>query len=704
MGPEDRSGLVERWMRALLNVAYSPLSRPEIEATLLAMVDHLLVALWAEPFSPAAARPVGDTLVDARFSNADSLRVTIEELGPPLLAWSAERGLPKADIRVIQLLAALSAGHADAVREWLFEEQEQVKRALFVASTRAEKRFERSETRFREVFTRSAVGFAISAPGGKILMTNPALGRILGGEPDEFVGRNVEEFFHPTDAGALRTSYQEPSYPGDGQAQRARRQLMRTDQQTVWVYLAVSTLEDTDEGHGLQLTMVEDVSDLHLLQEGFSHQTLHDLLTRLPNRQYLLSRLQTVLGEQNSDRRVVLYHLDLDGFSVINDGLGPEAGDKLLMMVARRLENLFNGPDSLVVRTGGDEFAVLQWSDTGPLDVLGTINRINEHLAEPVYLDEVGVAVSASIGVSHGRAGEIDPHELLRAADITLRRMLAAGHRQWAEFDPIRDQEERRRLRLAAALPGALEFGELHLAWLPWISLSTGELMGVSARLSWDHPTQGTIDHDTCLELAAETGAILPIGSWLLRAACEQSAAWRQELGEHVPAIGIGLTGTQARDPDLVGGVAAALRTSGLPHEKLTLGMPAAAFNPLDGEARENAGVLDEMGVRLVLGEVGASPTDVGILDEFPAIAIEVSTRLVSRLQATSAESVLNRTAAAGLAAVRDRQLPVLVRGVDTADQLAWWRAVGAVAGSGDELSPPLSAEEFAARFLRQRS
>jgi diguanylate cyclase (GGDEF)-like protein/PAS domain S-box-containing protein len=678
-------------MRALLAVAYSPFSRAEIEKTLSNAVDLLISALWSDEFTGRSVASIGGTLVDLRFTNSDSVRVASEALGETMLAWATDSDLPDAGQRVSALLGSVVAGHAEAVREWLFGEQEQIKRALFLATNRAEQRLQRSEARFRQVFATSPVGFAISAPGGKILQTNVALARILGSDVDDLVGRNIEEFFHPDDAANLRAGYRDPLM-ADGRALRARYRLIRVDEQPVWVYLAVSGLGGTEDEDNLQLTMVEDVSDLHLLQDRASNQTLHDLLTKLPNRQYLFTRLQAVL--QVPGRNVALFQLDLDGFSVINDGLGPEAGDQLLTVVARRLEALFDGEDAFIVRTGGDEFAVLLWADGMHIDVLATISRINEQLAEPVYLGETGVALSASIGVARGKANKIGPHELIRQADITLRRMRAAGHRQWAEFDPIRDRAERKRLRLAAALPGALEFGELELVWQPWIQLSDSSVTGMSPRMRWNHPSEGVIDHHQCLELAAETGAELPMGGWLLRESCQQVAAWQERFGKLVPQFDIALTETQASDPDLIRVVTEALSAAGLSATRLSLAVPAATLAP-DGETRENVGVLTEMGVGLVISQIGGAPADISLLDELTAQGVEVADDLVVKLRTSAPDSVLARTAAAGMTAVLARQLRVLVRGMDTEAEVGWWRAAGVTMAAGRGLSELLTPEEF---------
>jgi diguanylate cyclase (GGDEF)-like protein len=425
---------------------------------------------------------------------------------------------------------------------------------------------------------------------------------------------------------------------------------------------------------------------LHLLQEGISRQALHDGLTNLPNRQYLLSRLQTVLGQPPGTGGVALYHLDLDGFAVVNNGIGPVAGDYLLTVVARRLENLFgldSGVDeALVARIAGDEFAVLVPDDGGQPDVLGTVNRINEELSEPVFLEDdggIGVAVSACIGVAHGLTGEIDPEELLRQADVTLRRAKAIGKRQWSLYDMYRDHRDRRRMRLAAALPGAWEFGQLTVAWQPWIKFANGRPGGIAARLRWDHPERGVIGHEQCLALAEETGAALQLGGWLVRAAYAQAMRWRGQFGRRTPPVSVGLTISQASDPDLVRTVRAALREHDAPTDAIWIGFPTPALRREDGDARENLEVLVGMGVGVMLTHFGGSASDLQFVDEWPIVATEFGSWLVRQAEVMP-ESLVARLGPALAGVISDMGCDIILPDVANEAARLRWKASGITA------------------------
>lgn len=694
-----RSELADAWLRAVATTGFTPMSRAEFEQLIADNIDTIVNAMAADPIDLDAGRSAGTVLVASGFTDAEGLRATLRVLGQGLLTLANADGRPDPLGRAFAMLGAVGAGYTSSMRDWLFDQQEEVKVALQRATGEAERRLRRSELWFREVFVRSAVGIAISDASGNLAQVNPALAEILGLEPNELVGRSIEEFFHPQDAVDVRTDYHGLGTLG-GKPLRRRTRLIRADGQLVWAQIAVSVLRDVDGLPTLHLTMVENVSDLHLLQDLTSHQTLHDVLTGLPNRQYLLSQLQSQLAGQVAGEQVTLFHLDLDGFGVINHGLGPEHGDRLLTVVARRLETLFAGRRALVARLTGDEFAVLFAAGCGPAEVMEAIGQINQQLAEPVYLPDGGVGMSVSIGVAHGPVGLVEPFELLRRADVALRTAQATGNRQWAEYDRHQDAADRTRDRLAATLSGALEFGELDTGWQPWVTLDDNAIVGLSVRAAWHHPEHGDIDHNECLELAELTGAAVPFAAWLIDIAVDQVRAWWSTFGERTPVVGVGLTASQIADPDLIGTVGTALNRTGIRPDMLCLGVPLKAVATGHGEARDNVNVLRGMGVRVLLGNAGAAPIEMMLLDEWPVDMVQLAESLVRSLADAGPDSRLAGTGGTlvnGLAAAGIR---VIVPGLRSAAEVNWWRSHGAVSGCGPYFGEALTAEQMTARLL----
>jgi diguanylate cyclase (GGDEF)-like protein/PAS domain S-box-containing protein len=695
---------VASWLHALGPTGFTPLPRSEFEEVIEAQVDAIADGMAADPVALPPAYEAGAAVVAASFTDSESLRATLRVLAHGLLAIAEEDGLPDPLDRAFAALGAVGAGYTAALRDWLFDQQEEVELALQRATGEVERRLKRSESWFREVFFRSAVGIAISDPDGKLAQVNPALADILGVSAGELVGRGLEEFFHPQDGADPRTDYHELGSLG-GKPLRRRRRLVRSDGQLVWVHLATSVLRDVDEGPTLHLTMVENVSDLHLLQDLTSHQTLHDVLTGLPNRQYLLSQLQSLLAGQVARDQVTLFQLDLDGFGAINQGLGPEHGDRLLMVAARRLENVLAGRRVLVARLTGDEFAVLFPSGCGPNEVLESVSRINEALAEPVHVPDGGIGLSVSIGVVHGTVGRIEPFELLRRADVALRRAQATGKRQWAEYDQHRDAVDRRSATLASTIYGALEFGELSTNWQPWMLFGEDGRMSISAasvRACWHHPQYGRIEHAECMRLAEMTGAAVPIAAWLIDACCVEARVWWDRFGERAPLVAVALTTSQVADPDLVATVGAALEKSELRPDALCVGVPIQAVTNRQGEARDNVGVLHGMGVRVLMGDAGVAPVEMMLLDESPIRVVQLSESLVESLGAAGPESRLARAGGALIRGLDEAGIAVVVPGLRTAVEVNWWRSAGATAACGPYFGPVLTPEQLVAKLAER--
>ncbi|MGH3886813.1 MAG: putative bifunctional diguanylate cyclase/phosphodiesterase [Pseudonocardiaceae bacterium] len=451
------------------------------------------------------------------------------------------------------------------------------------------------------------------------------------------------------------------------------------------------------------MTIVEDVTELHLLRERLVHQSLHDALTGLPNQQFFISRLEGVLGHAERTSRITVCKIDLDGLAVINDGFGREIGDQLLQSVAQRLQSAVDGETATVARFGSDEFAILIENSPTTPDLAVLAASINTQLAEPVYIEGCGLAVSACIGfVEHQGGGE--PANLLRAAEAALHNVKRGGKRQWGSLDTRRDAVHRVRCRLAAAMPGALEIGEIILDYQPLAQLADGKVVAIEALLRWDHPHSGPLPHHECLELAARIGLEVPLGQWLLRSACEQLASWRQRFGEATPLLHVDLTPRQSQDPDLVAGVRCALAHAGLGAESLQLGMPVLALGADTGEAEDNLRVLADMGVAIVLlGFSGAG--DVAYLEDLQVRTAEIAHRVVQRVaQRPGGDSRIARAVPVILGVVHYCGATVIARGVETQDEADWWRSAGADIGQGAFCAPQGAPDEIAALLGFHRS
>jgi diguanylate cyclase (GGDEF)-like protein len=431
------------------------------------------------------------------------------------------------------------------------------------------------------------------------------------------------------------------------------------------------------------MVLAEDATDVNLLQGQLNHQALHDVLTRLPNRQYFTSRLEQALRTADPGAGVSVFHLDLDGFSRITGGLGREVGDHVLKIVAGRLRALVVEENAMVARFGHDEFAILVENTPTTPDVVTMIRRINDLLSAPFHADGNRVAVSATIGVVHRPPRDSTPSDLLDSADLTLRRARGVGRRQWELADRAQDGRDRRTFSLAATMPGAWENGEIRVLYRPVVRLADGRVESADVVLRWDHPTLGGLPHEQCLALAEDTGLIVPLGTWALRMACEQARAWREEPGRDLP-VRWALTPSQAADPDLLGAVRDVLSATGLPTSSLRLGAPAQALFGDLGEAADNLRYLAEHEVGVELDEFTAAPADlVRLLEGGSVRAVRMA-----QSSATEPDSTVARALAGVLEVVRDAGIGLTAAGVTTPEQARWWREVGADTASGPLFAP----------------
>ncbi|WP_433269919.1 diguanylate cyclase domain-containing protein [Actinosynnema sp. CS-041913] len=531
-----------------------------------------------------------------------------------------------------------------------------------------------SEGRFRELFSAAGFGIVITDLQGVCVEANEALGEMLGLPHDELAGRRLIELFHPADAEMLSAAYRAA---GAGRVDRFRdqRRLVRGDGEPVWVHLAVSLLRDEDGTPAYHVTMTEDVTELHLLQKNLDFQLLHDSLTGLSNRQHFVTRLEAMHGASRGG--ITLYHLDLDAFSVVNNGLGHAVGDQVLRSVARRLEGVVSPEDALVARIGGDEFAIVVATSPTTPKVPDMVERINDVLAAPL---ECGAALSASIGVVDQPAADWGADELLRAANATLHRAKANGKRQWLPYDRHEDTRSRTRLARAARMPGALAGGELEVEYLPVVDLVSGKPSGHVARLRWDE-----LGHDECVDLAEANGLSLTMGQWALREAAEAAASWSGGT------LHVELSPMQSRDEDLVGTVKRALEETGLAGTGLRLFLDTRSMLTADGD---NAQVLRDNGIAVGLARFNGGQAELSLLGELSVDAMVLAPSVVRRL-AEQRESLPHKAIGQMVAAIRESGVAVFVPDIPTDDLAGWWRNVGVDGAFGAFTGPAVPGYEL---------
>lgn len=534
--------------------------------------------------------------------------------------------------------------------------------------------------RFTALYSASPVGIALTDAAGVVVETNPALARILARKGDDLRGMSLPDLGSGTrDAESLRDGVAELA---DHEVSRFRERMkLKHADGPLWVHVTLARLPGDSEDTIFPVLMIEDVNEIHLLQETLRHQNLHDPLTGLPNASHFDAKLETTLS-LGTDEQVGLVYLDIDGFKVINDGLGAGVGDQVLRAVADKLSATFTEHDAFVARLTGDGFAVLMHGAFAPTGVIAMVQIALDELAEPVYLEGQGIGVSASAGIVVQQATDARG-ELLRAAEIALHRAKEAGKAQWMLFDPELDARDRSRYRLGAVIAGALENGEFSLIYQPTVKLNgPGGIAAVNAGLRWNHPEMGDLDSDEFYPLAATTGMTIPLGKWLLTESLAATARWRERFGDRAPDVCVRLPNRLAIDPDLVMLVKEQLDRNHLPGKALRLCTDGASILDPRGEVVDSLAVLADIGATLVLTVTGTADLELITSHRLPVQHVILSGQVVDAL-AEDDDEVASRHLRHLIDRGRELGLRIGAEGVRTREHAARLRQLGVIAARG---------------------
>lgn len=676
------AGLAQIWADA------ASWTMPMSEERLEQLINRLVTAIADVPVDEPAALDVATELVAHGLTESRGIGRSIEVLAEGLPRLAELHELQQRDTAVLRVLAALASGYAEALRQHTLEEQHAATRALRRAAQEAELELRICETRFREIFSTSAVGIAISTFHGTVVTANRAFADIVGRVPVDIIGAALPELLQADDDKALKVAYRRLA-SGELTRVRHRRRLTAPTGEISWTHVGVSLLRDADRVPTHHLTVVENVTELHLLQQELSTQALHDVVTGMPNEQYLMSRLQEVLGTAGPSTMVTLCRMNLDNFSVITDGIDRTAGDAVLRWVTQRLSDLVAGQQAMVARLGGDDFAILIEDGPDPRELAASIN---EALCEPFYLDDRrGLAVSAGVGVVRLPASGLSPVELVRAADITLHEAKRSGTGQWALYDAPADARRRRHYQRAAEMPGSFENGEVRPRYQPVYGLDNGWIVALRALLRWEHDDGTVSDHHDCLALAERTGLVIDLGRWLVQEACRCRNIVSRCPTSGEPLMQVNLTEQLSQDPDLLEVLNDALSAAELPAGHLRVGVPLATLAGGRGDVVDNVGTLAELGVEVVLLGAAAGVGYMTFLEDLPVGAVEIAPEIVARIaQRPVDDSLVVRALRQAIPLVHSVGATVIVPGVDTPEQAQWWRDAGANAAWGAHFGPPV--------------
>jgi diguanylate cyclase (GGDEF)-like protein/PAS domain S-box-containing protein len=461
---------------------------------------------------------------------------------------------------------------------------------------------------------------------------------------------------------------------------------------------------------GGAVATVRDITERKQAEERIRHLAHHDELTGLPNRSLIRDRLdQAVLNAQRNGKHLALAFVDLDGFKLVNDGLGHNAGDELLKVVGRRMSACLRRNDTLG-RLGGDEFVILLPDVSGEaLAITPVLEKIRQAVTEPVMIGDQAVRVSCSMGVvMYPRDGE-DPKTLMMNADAAMYRAKDLGSNNFQFYTREMNASVEEKLMLLEGLRKAFDFtqaptrvdgdlpstsgpaGHFSLVYQPKVDLRTGNIFGVEALIRWRHPEHGMVPPPRFIGLAEESGLIVGIGEWVLRTACRQAQVWR-DAGLDALTVSVNVSARQFEEKHLVERIAGALRDTGLPPGALELEVTESLLMRDLNQAIARMRELKDMGISLSIDDFGTGYSSLSALKSFPISTLKIDKSFVRDL----AHSPDDQAIALAVISLGHRlHLRVIAEGVETEEQREFLAANECDEMQGYLFSPPVPAERI---------
>ncbi|KQU89726.1 diguanylate cyclase [Variovorax sp. Root318D1] len=443
--------------------------------------------------------------------------------------------------------------------------------------------------------------------------------------------------------------------------------------------------------------MAESIENSNVLLQSsadtLKHQATHDALTGLPNRALLEDRLkQAISYADRYGRLMTVVFINLDGFKLVNDSLGRKAGDELLKVMAARMSKCLRSVDT-VVRTGGDEFVIVLYDRPGQgTEITPALQRLLEAIARPVQIRGQAVEVTASMGVATYPADGADADALVMNADAAMYRAKEAGRNAFQFYAAEMNDTIRGRLAMREELRNAIARGEFYLVYQPQLEMRSGQVIGVEALIRWQHPERGVISPAEFIPLAEETGLIVPIGEWVLRTACFQHMAW-QRAGLPTFGVSVNVSARQFRERTLIEQVARALADSGLEAHLLELELTESMVMEDLESALLSMNALQAMGVQLSVDDFGTGYSSLSALKRFPIARLKIDRAFVRDIPDDDEDKAI---AKAIISLGHELNLKVIAEGVETEQQLEFFRANGCDEMQGYLFSPPVSPSQLA--------
>ncbi|HYF46130.1 MAG TPA: EAL domain-containing protein, partial [Acidimicrobiales bacterium] len=429
-----------------------------------------------------------------------------------------------------------------------------------------------------------------------------------------------------------------------------------------------------------------DISETKLFEERLRHQATHDELTGLPNRTLLMDRLEMALARTaRLETGVAVLFCDVDRFKVVNDSLGHAVGDELLKEVADHLAHSVR-PGDTVARFGGDEFVLLCSDLSSPRDAVVLSERIQAAVREPILCGDNELVVTLSIGIAYDERGVSQPNALVRDADAAMYRAKSRGRDRAEVFDDALRRRALDRLDTESGLRRAIDDGRLVVHYQPVIDLRDDGVSGFEALMRWDHPDRGLLAPGDFMEVAEETGLIVPLGRHLFAEACQQTVEWQRKQGRDGLSVFVNFSAAQLRHAEVVQDVAIVLEETGIDPGCVQIEVTEHALLDDEDVAVEQIAALKDLGLKIVIDDFGTGYSSLAYLQRFPVDLLKVDRSFVSGVTRGEGDAAIVR----GVIDLAHRLgLSAVAEGVESAEQVETLRELGCERAQGYLLGRP---------------
>ncbi|WLH68969.1 bifunctional diguanylate cyclase/phosphodiesterase [Pseudomonas sp. FP2309] len=545
---------------------------------------------------------------------------------------------------------------------------------------------------FQRAVEQSANAFLLVNCDGVVEYVNPSFTAITQYSAEEVHGHRLAQL--PALENLSELLFDAPSSLAKSNSWQGEFKSRRKNLEPYWGQLSISKVYGDNRELTHYIGIYEDITQTKLAQQRIERLAYTDNLTNLGNRPAFIRNLDERFA-RDSDSPISLLLVDIDNFKRINDSLGHQTGDKLLISLARRLRNSLSAGGSLA-RFASNEFAVLL-DDTDLESGQQVASQLLATLDKPMFVDNQLISVTGSVGLAcaplHGR----DPQTLMRNAGLALHKAKANGKHQVQVFTEALNAEASYKLFVENNLRRALTQNELDVFYQPKLCLRSGRLLGMEALLRWNHPEKGMIRPDQFISVAEETGLIIPIGKWIARQACRMSKQL-SAAGMGNLQVAINLSPKQFSDPDLVASIATILKEEQLPANLLELELTEGLLLEATEDTRLQLDQLKSFGLTLAMDDFGTGYSSLSYLKKFPIDIIKIDRSFIHEIPDNQDDMEIT---SAVIAMAHNLKLKVVAEGIETAEQLAFLRRHRCDVGQGYLFDRPIPGAELLTMLKR---